>query len=136
MSTTMLSSSSCSRRKVASTRNVAPCSRCAGPKTSPRKLWAIMMWSRTVILNTVEPSRAELCRSVVNTVAEHGSFTAGDTVHHLGQLVERTLSGDQCVEGGIGQQTQGDRHPVGVAAARAAVGRHRADLAAADDQPA
>ena len=27
----------------------------AGPKTSPRKLWAIIMWSRTVTLNTVYP---------------------------------------------------------------------------------
>ena len=39
------------RRKVASTTYVAPCSRCAGPNTSPRKLWAIIMWSRTVTLN-------------------------------------------------------------------------------------
>ena len=26
--------------------------RCAGPNTSPRRLWAIIMWSRTVTLNT------------------------------------------------------------------------------------
>jgi hypothetical protein len=30
-----------------STTKVAPCSRWAGPKISPRKLWATMMWSRT-----------------------------------------------------------------------------------------
>jgi hypothetical protein len=40
------------RRKVASTTYVAPCRRCAGPNTSPRKLWAIIMWSRIVTLNT------------------------------------------------------------------------------------
>ena len=30
-------------RNVASTTYVAPCRRCAGPNTSPRKLWAIIM---------------------------------------------------------------------------------------------
>ena len=49
------------RRKVASTRKVAPCRRCAGPKTSPRKLWAIMRWSRTVMLNNGCPSRYGAC---------------------------------------------------------------------------
>ena len=44
------------RRNVASTTYVAPWSRCAGPNTSPRRLWATIMWSRTVTLNTVYPS--------------------------------------------------------------------------------
>jgi len=52
MSTTMPSASSVARRKVASTTYVTPCRRCAGPNTSPRRLWAIIMWSRTVTLNT------------------------------------------------------------------------------------
>ena len=57
MSTTIPCSSSVAPRNVASTTNVAPCSRCAGPKTSPRRLWATIMWSRTVTLNTRPPSR-------------------------------------------------------------------------------
>src|SRR4051812_30531722 len=51
MSATIPSPSSSARRKVASTTYVAPCRRCAGPNTSPRRLWAIIMWSRTVTLN-------------------------------------------------------------------------------------
>ena len=46
------------RTDVASTTKVAPCSRCAGPNTSPRKLCATITWSRTVMLNNgVPPSR-------------------------------------------------------------------------------
>ena len=52
MSTTMPSASRSARRNVASMTYVAPWSRWAGPNTSPRKLWAIIMWSRTVTLNT------------------------------------------------------------------------------------
>ena len=48
--------SSARRRNVASTTYVAPCSRWAGPKTSPRRLCAIIMWSRTVTLNIASPS--------------------------------------------------------------------------------
>src|SRR5690348_7293113 len=43
MSTTILSAPRLSRMKATSTTKVAPCRRCAGPKTSPGKLWAIMM---------------------------------------------------------------------------------------------
>src|SRR6516162_10603565 len=43
----MLSSPSSCRKKATSTTKVAPWSFCAGPKTSPGRLWAIMMWSRT-----------------------------------------------------------------------------------------
>src|SRR5262245_26618155 len=50
MSTTMPSESSVERRNSTSTTYVAPCSCCAGPKTAPRKLCAIMMCSRTVML--------------------------------------------------------------------------------------
>ena len=44
-------------RNSASTAKVAPCRRCAGPNSSPRKLCAIMMWSQTVRLNIIPSHR-------------------------------------------------------------------------------
>ena len=52
MSTTMPFASSVSDMNATSTTKVAPCSACAGPNTSPRNEWAIMMWSRTSTANT------------------------------------------------------------------------------------
>src|SRR3954447_21631590 len=100
MSSTMPSASSSARRKVASTTNVAPCRRCAGPNTSPRRLWAINMWSRTVTLNTA-------LRPVVgDRVAERGQAPRGELRHGPGQLVEARLARDERVEGGIPQQVE------------------------------
>src|SRR5256885_13325582 len=47
ISTTMPLGSSLSDKNATATVNVAPCSACAGPKTSPLNEWAIMMWSET-----------------------------------------------------------------------------------------
>src|SRR4051812_27063237 len=117
MSTTRLSASRSGRRNDASTTNVAPCSRCAGPKTSPRKLCATIMWSRTVTLNTGSSSRSLGIRPFVgDTMAERGKFTAGQPRHQLGQLVEVALAADEGVEHRIGEQVQGQRQPVGEAA--------------------
>src|ERR1044071_175094 len=103
MSTTMLSASSSARRKVASTTYVAPWSRCAGPKTSPRRLWAIIMWSRTVTLNIA-------LRPVVgDRVTERRQAPRGQPLHDAGQLVEARLTGDQGVEGGVAQQFERER---------------------------
>src|SRR5688572_32426779 len=101
MSTTMLSSSRARRLKVASTTYVAPCSCCAGPNTSPRKLWAIIMWSRTVTLNTGSPL------AVADRVAERRKLPVGQPRHHVGQLLEGGDAGDQRVEAGIAQELQG-----------------------------
>src|SRR5215208_7327621 len=126
MSTTMPSASRLVRRKVASTRYVAPCRRWAGPNTSPRRLWAIMMWSRIVTLNTRS-------RPVVgDRVAERGQAPRGQALHDAGQRVEGRLARHEHVEGGVAQELERERQPVGGGAPRAAGGRDGPDLAGAD----
>src|SRR3712207_2725726 len=107
MSTTMLSSSSSGRRNVASTTNVAPCSFCAGPNTSPVKLCAIMMWSRTVTLNNS-------LSFVVDDVAQRRQLAGRQPRQDGGQLAERARPGGQRVERRVTQQLQRERHPFGV----------------------
>src|SRR4051812_23903681 len=106
MSTTMLSASSSARRNVASTTKVAPCRRCAGPKTSPSKLWAIITWSRTVTLNT---SSSLL---VGDHVCERRAAPVREGRQHVGQFDERRGTGDQRVERGIAEQFERQRQPV------------------------
>src|SRR3954452_21588036 len=106
MSTTIPSASRVSRRKVASTTYVAPCRRCAGPNTSPWKLWAIIMWSRTVTLNIGLPL------AVGDAVAERRQVAGGQPGHDVGQLVEPRGAGDECVERGITQQLERKSEPV------------------------
>src|SRR3954471_1654371 len=102
MSTTMWSASRSGRRKVASTTNVAPCRRWAGPKTSPVKLWATIRWSRTVMLNKSGPFG--LSGPVIgDTHAQGGRFT-GEPGQFLRQVREPDLAGDQRVEDGVGEQ--------------------------------
>src|SRR3954451_19212810 len=132
MSTTMLSASRSGRRKVASTTNVAPCRRWAGPKTSPVKLWETIRWSRTVMLNKSGPF--ELSGLVVgDTHAQGGRFT-DQPRHFLRQVREPDLAGDQRVEDRVGEQAQRERHPVGVAAAPSPGRGDGADLARPDRQ--
>src|SRR6266436_9087062 len=47
MSTTMPCESRSSARNATRTTKVAPCTFCAGPNSSPRNEWAIMIWSET-----------------------------------------------------------------------------------------
>src|SRR5215213_9131958 len=105
MSMTIPSASSSARRNVASTTKVAPCRRWAGPNTSPRKLCAIIMWSRTVTLNNGSPSRVGR-RVVGDPVAQGGQLPAGQPGKHGGQLREAALPGDQGIERGVGEQVQ------------------------------
>src|SRR3954470_20297182 len=100
MSTTMLSASSSARRNVASTTKVAPCNCWAGPNTSPRKLWAIMMWSRTVTLYISS------LPAVGDQVAQRGPGAVGQSGQHRGQFLERRLPGEQGVEGRLAEQVQ------------------------------
>src|SRR3954453_4645381 len=128
MSKTMPSASRFSRRKVSSTTNVAPCRRWAWPKTSPRKLCATMMWSRTETLNTA-------LRPVVrDRVAERREASGSQALHHAGQLVEARFARDERVERGVAQQLEREGQPVGGRAARAPGRGHRADLARAQPQ--
>src|SRR5690348_3184478 len=100
MSTTTPSESSSARRNVASTTYVAPCSRWASPKASPRRLWATNMWSRTVTLNTA------LLLGVPDRVTQRRQAPLGKTGHHVGKLVEVGLAGKQRVEGRVSKQLE------------------------------
>src|SRR4030095_16540649 len=106
MATTMPSASSVARRNVASTTYVAPCSRCAGPNTSPCRLWAIIMWSRTVTLNT------RLRPFVADRVAQRRQGSRGHPFHHSRELRERRLAGHERVERGVAQQVEREGQPV------------------------
>src|SRR3954452_11713655 len=102
MSRTIPSPSRSGRAKAASTTYVAPCLRCAGPKTSPGRLWAIIMWSRTVteyISGLLRGRRV----GVPDPVAEPGQLAGGDPGQHLRQFLERALAGDEHVEGRVGE---------------------------------
>src|SRR3954447_24656759 len=128
MSTTMPSASRAARRKVASTTYVAPCSRCAGPNTSPRRLWAIIMWSRTVTLNT------RLRPVVGDGVAEGRQAPRGQARHDPGELVEARFARDDHVEGGVAQEVEREGQAVGRRAAPGPGRGDRPDLAGAQPQ--
>src|SRR3954470_3126861 len=125
MSTTMPSSLIAAQRNSTSTTKVAPCSRCAGPKTSPRKLCAIITWSRTVTLNMGLLGSGR----VDDAVAQAGHPARGDVGHHLGQLLELRGAGEQGVERRVAEQVERERHPVGEGATTESTRCHRADLA-------
>src|SRR4051794_38839790 len=133
MSTRMPSRPSSGPRKVASTTYVAPCSRWAGPKTSPSKLWAIITWSRTVTANTASPSSVR--PRVGDRVAERRSLPRGELGHQRGQLVERRGPREERVVRRVAQQRQRQRQPLGTGAPVSPVQRHLADLAGAEPQP-
>src|ERR1700712_5833493 len=105
MSTTMPSSSRSGRRKVASTTKVAPCSRCAGPNTSPVRVCATIMWSRTVTENISGPL-------VADQMTQRGELAGGQLGHHVGELLEPRGPAQQRVEGRVAQELQCERHPL------------------------
>src|SRR3954451_11631412 len=136
MSTTTPSSSSSRRRKVASTTKVAPCRRCAGPNVSPRRLCAIIMWSRTVVLYTRSDLLGLVLGLVVglrvaDAVADRRQIPGNQPRQDAGQLVEPGLPRDQDVEGRVGQQPEGQREALRAGAAVPPRGRHGPHLAAA-----
>src|SRR6476620_8465188 len=129
MSTTMPSSSRSGRRKVASTTKVAPCSRWAGPNTSPWKLCATIMWSRTVTENTSGTS------VVADQVTQGRELARGELRQHVRQLLEPGGPGQQHVVRRVGEQLQREGHPLLRRTTTAAGCGHRADLARPDRQP-
>src|SRR5215203_965521 len=109
MSTSTPSASSRGPLNVASTTYVAPCRRWAGPNASPRKLWAIIMWSRTVTVNTSDLP----CRTVGiddaridDAPTERPRRPFGELGNHVGQVLEPRLPRQQRVEGGVAQQVE------------------------------
>src|SRR5262245_1820926 len=122
MSTTMPSTPRSGRRNSTSTTYVAPCSRCAGPNTSPRKLCAIIMCPRTVTLY------------ISNPVAERVARRVGQSAHHVGQIVERVFARDDGVEGVVAQTVEGHLHAAIRVEAIAARWRDGTDLRRLDRQ--
>src|SRR3954471_25091776 len=124
MAPTMLSGSSSSRKKATSTTKVAPCIFCAGPNTSPGRLWAIMMWSRT---STANMGRYSWRSTIADQMAE-GVGVRQDRSHPGGHIREGRFRQNQGVEPRI--RTQGQslaQSPVEIVL-RAARGRHRPHL--------
>src|SRR5262245_297424 len=122
MSSTIPSASRSARANAASTTYVAPCRACAGPNTSPGRLWATIMWSLTVTSNISVlryPIGVGFSGVVADRVAERRQRPGGQLAHQLGQLVERRLPREQCVERRITEQPQGEGRPVGVRATTA-----------------
>src|SRR2546428_12236783 len=143
MSTTMPSASRVDRRNSTSTRYVAPCSCCAGPKTSPRRLCAIMMCSRTVMLYMGVNAQCTMDNAfcimhsallVADPMAQRVARLVRQLRHHVGQRVELALAGNQRVDDGVGEQRQRELHPAPRVPARPLGRRDSADLRRCDRQ--
>src|SRR5215469_16138347 len=125
----MLSSPSSRRKKATSTTKVAPWSFCAGPKTSPGRLWAIMMWSRT--------STACMGTSRIG-IADQMEQRAGppeDPRQRLRQRREGRFLLQQNVEPRVGAEIEGKRQPPAIVPARPPMRRYGADLGCAQGEP-
>src|SRR5215207_6203688 len=111
MSTRTPSESSRGPVRAASTTYVAPCSRCAGPNASPWKLWAIIMWSRTVTVNTsLLRHRCLVGIDDAPTQAHQGAV--GQLGHHGRQLLEARLARQQHVERRVAEQLEREGQPL------------------------
>src|SRR5262249_13765913 len=136
MSTTMPSGSSRSARKQAPIVNVAPCSRCAGPKTAPRNECATMMWSETSTPNKVCPPRLMRCSRIVDHLAQYPALRRKDFGQSRRQILERDGRREQRIERRIGEQRERSLESTPRAPARAMRGRNAPDLARNEPQPA
>src|ERR1044072_9063474 len=130
MSTTMPFASSFSDMKATATVKVAPCSACAGPKTSPLNEWAIMMWSETSTAYTDAPSVW-----IADELAQHAARGREDAGQFRGQIVEGHRRGNQLVEHRIFQQIERSGQTAAIVPAQPVTGRHLADLAGDQPQP-
>src|SRR3954464_8161748 len=82
ISTTMPLASSFSDMNAMATVKVAPCSACAGPKTSPLNEWAIMMWSDTSTAYTQDSLL------VTDELAENAARRVENIRQYLRQIAE------------------------------------------------
>ena len=114
MSTTMPSASSVR----AAERRVDDERRAVQPLRRPEHLAAEAVGDHHVVAD----GHAEhgLPLAVGDRVAERRQAPVGQPGHHVGQLVEARLAGEQRVEGGVAQQVERERQPVGRRAARRA----------------
>src|ERR687897_757786 len=125
---TIRSASRDGARKVASTTYVAPCSRWAGPKTSPRRVWATIMWSRTVTLNNGLPL------AVGDGVAQRPEAAVRQAPEGLREVVEGRAPGQQGVERRVLEEVQSEPEAVGRRAATPPRRGDGPDLARPDRQ--
>src|ERR1700751_3783435 len=100
MSTTMPWASSSSARNATRMTNVAPCTFWAGPKTSPGKEWAIMIWSETSTAYTGIPlsSVRFIGRRVADQRADHVRVGTENRGQLPRQLLERHGGREQRIE--------------------------------------
>src|SRR6266545_1451160 len=131
MSITTPLRSSASAKNAASITKVAPCSACAGPKSSPRNEWAIMTWSRTSTANIGAPSGG-----IIDDLAQQAAVRRQDLRQPRGQIVKRDGGREQRLEARIGQEFEGRGEPAAVRPARPVRGSDLADLARDQPQPA
>ena len=135
MSTSTPSESSRGPLNDASTTYVAPCRRWAGPKASPRKLWAIIMWSRTVTVNTSRLPRSTV--GIDDAPAERRQRRPRRAPPSpSGSSSNARLPRQQHVERRVAQQVERQGEPLGVRTPAAPRRRDLADLAGPDRQPA
>src|SRR5687768_13217494 len=136
MSTTMLlPSARVGRRNSQSTMKVAPCSACAGPNTSPLKLCAIMMCSRTPTLNMPLPPSARLGPRIDDPDAKRITRLGQERRQRPGQGGEGELVRDERVERRVPQQVQRRLEPAPVGPARSHRRGDLAHLRAQEPQP-
>src|SRR5579871_703355 len=115
--------SSFSAMKATATVKVAPCSSCAGPKTSPLNEWAIMMWSETSTAYT-----ENLSYLVADQLAQHAALRRENLGKAHGQVGERDRRRQQRIERRVLQEVERGRQAAPIIPARAARGRDLAHL--------
>src|SRR5437899_3329180 len=120
--------SSFSDMKATATVKVAPCSACAGPKTSPLNEWAIMMWSDTSTAYTDTPL-------ITDKLAENAARGIEDVGQLLRQVGKCDRRAEQRVECGIVKQPQCFFQPAPVRPGCAMRRRDVPDLARHELQP-
>src|SRR5262245_25269208 len=101
--------------------------RCAGPNSSPRKLCAIITWSRTPTLY--------MLASVVDPATQLGQRARAQPAHDRRQLVKAAAVVDQSLEPRVAAQLEREREPAPRRPARALSRWQRADLRRAQREP-
>src|SRR6516162_4171010 len=136
MSTTMPWASSSSARNATRMTNVAPCTFWAGPKTSPRKEWAIMIWSETSTAYTGIPLRqCFIGRRVADQRADRVRVGTQNRGQFCRQLLEGHSGREQCIERRLVEERKRRREAPLTRPTRAMCRRDRADLARYQPQP-
>src|SRR5215510_2144716 len=124
MSTTTFCRVRLSRKNATSTTKVAPCMCRAGPKKGSGRLWAIMILSRTSTAY-MGVSRAWQRLSGLGISDNWGKtvrycIRAGtqDARQLARRILERDVTGNQQIEGGLVQQAEGGIHAPAIVPAR------------------